>query len=371
MDERALSLDEFITESQFWGKWEVSYTDGSHLPVNEYIRLGDFTIDASKEEAQIYPILPFEFRTVTDQEITCQFSEIARCHFAVTDKDKKAAQQNQVNRAADLIRDLLAESMVRTGLVRPKLCLMEDQKIEMDFVEVMKRLSNSNYLLFVVDTGALRRATASFLHLELSSVPIWVVVPVFVMNEVQRGVEDIKNLWGGTGRGLQPELKNCEVLRKRPQVSCVSQELNHLRMWRPVEMLTTLREHLGRSNGQSRVDRLIIESAKNLKRDRGLHRGVYLLTGDKDMASLATLENQGSLHVDVPPLPSTISSVRYNSQSSKFVLTPIHNLLWDLALIFSKIRLVNKEDCRIYELDYYSKGRGGFIAHNVMEIRAL
>jgi len=136
-------------------------------------------------------------------------------------------------------------------------------------------------------------------------------------------------------------------------------------------MLTTLPEHLGQSNGQSRIDRLIIESVKNLKRDRGLHQGVYLLTGDKDMASLATLENVNSLHIDVPPLPGEISSVRYNSHNGKLLLSPVHYLLWDLAQVFSTIRIHSEELSRKYELIYYSKTRGGFFAHDVMEIREL
>ena len=138
-------------------------------------------------------------------------------------------------------------------------------------------------------------------------------------------------------------------------------------------MLTTLPEHLGQSNGGSRIDRLIIESVKNLKRDRGLHQGVYLLTGDKDMASLATLENQGSLHIGIPSLSSEseISSVRYDSYNSKLVLTPVHYLLWDLAQVFSTIRFKNKELSRTYELAYYSRARGGFFAHDVMEIQEL
>ena len=371
MDSRALTLDEFIAEIPFRGEWKVSYTDGSHLPKNVYVKLGDFTIDASKETVQRHPILPFEFRPATSQEVKCCFSEIARCHFPVTDKNTKAAQKNHVNGATRSVDDLLAESMVRTGLLRPEFCLMEEKTIEKEFIEVMRKLSNNTYLILVVDTGALRRATISFLHMALSDVPIWVVVPVFVMNEVQRGAEDLKDLWGKTGRGTQPKFSQYTVLKKRPQVSCISQELNHIRMWRPVEMLTTLSEHLGQTNGKSRVDRLIIESVKNLKRDRGLHQSVYLLTSDKDMASLATLENQGSLHVDVPSLPSEINSVRYDSRNSKLVLTPIHSLLWDLALVFSQIRLVNTRDCRIYELVYYSKARGGFFAHDVMEIREL
>ena len=371
MDSHALSLDEFIAKVPFSGEWNVSYTDGSHLPKNIYVRLGDFNIEASKEATQANPILPFEFRPATAHEVNCCFSEIARCHFPVTDNNRRAAQKNQVKSASRMVHDLLAECLVRTGLLRPDLCLMEEQTVERGFVKVMRELSKNSYLVLVVDTGALRRATISFLHMALSDVPIWVIVPVFVMNEVQRRAEDLKEIWGKTGRGTQPDFSQYSVLRIRPLVSCISQELNHIRMWRPVEMLTTLSEHLGQTNGKSRVDRLIIESVKNLKRDRGLHHGVYLLTTDKDMASLATLEDQGSLHVDVPSLPSEINSVRYDSRNNKLVLTPIHSLLWDLALVFSQIRLVNTKDCRIYELVYYSKARGGFFAHDVMEIREL
>ena len=134
-------------------------------------------------------------------------------------------------------------------------------------------------------------------------------------------------------------------------------------------MLTTLPEHLGQSNGESKIDRLIIESVKNLKRDRGLHQGIYLLTGDKDMASLATLENQASLYTGVSPLPSEISSVRYDSHNNRLMLTPIHYLLWDLTQVFSTIRLENKECSRTYELVYYSQASRGFFAHDVLEIQ--
>jgi hypothetical protein len=245
---------------------------------------------------------------------------------------------------------------------------MEEQIIKMGFLEVMRKLSKHVYLTFVVDTSALRRATISFLHKTLSEVPIWTVVPVFVMTEIQRQAHELKKIWFSNKN--KTELKNCKVLRMRPQVSVISRELNHIRQWRPLEMLTTLPEHLGQFDGISRIDRLIIESMKNLKRERGLHQGVYLITGDKDMASLATLENQGSLHVGVPDhVPSKISSVKYDSHNERLVLTPVHYLLWDLAQVFSTIRLKNKELCRTYELAYYSQASGGFFANDVMEIR--
>ena len=356
MGSQSLKLDEFIAEYQFCGEWEVSYTDGTHLPKGEYVKLGDITIDASEENAREYPILPFTFKPVTDQKIKCRFSALPN-------------GKNQADRAKKIIRDQIADSMVRTGLLRPQFCLMEEQDVEMAFPKVMAKLSSHGYLILVADTSALRRATISFLHKTLSNVLTWTVVPVFVMNEVQRIVNELNKTLRDSAEGTRPHSGKCDVLGKRPQVSCISRELNHIRQWRPLEMLTTLPEHLGQSNGQSKVDRLIIESVKNLKRDRGLHQGVYLLTGDKDMASLATLENQASLHVGVPPLPSEIHSVRYDSHNEKLILTPIHYLLWDLAQVFSTIRIENEKQSRSYKLNYYSQARGGFFAHDVMEIQ--
>ena len=379
MDRRSVTLDEFIAAYPFWGEWKVSYTDGTHLPKNEYVKLGDITIDASKEIAQYYPILPFTFQFTTDREFEERFSELSCCFPELFQRkkqdDKTENEQNgaedqkaQVNRTKKIIRNELADSIVRMGLLRPELCLMKEQTVEMKFLDVMEQLSKSKdgYLIFVTDTSALRRGAISFLHNTLSKLLIWTVVPVFVMTEVQRQVNELNKIWTQSNK---PHLGRCSVLRQRPQVSCISRELNYIRQWRPLEILTTLSEHLGQSNGTSKVDRLIIECVKNLKRDRGLHRGVYLITGDKDMASLATLENQGSLYIGAPPLPSRINSVRYNSHNRKLVLTPIHYLLWDLAQVFSTIRVESKERSCKYDLVYYSQARGGFFANDVMEIR--
>ena len=374
MNSQALKLDQFIAKYQFLGKWKVSYTDGTHLKGNKYVKLGNIIIDASEKTAQDYSILPFTFRPVTVQHIKRDFSKLFKEEDQTNNTKKNDKQPSkgvspewQANEATTLIRDQLADTMVRTGLLRPNLCLMEEQTIKTNFLEVVKRISKHGSLISVVDTSALRRAATSFLHKTLSNVQIWTVVPVFVMTEVQRQVNELNTIWRRNKNS--PKLKDYTVLRKRPQVTVISRELNHIRQWSPVEMLTTLPEHLGQSNGQSKTDRLIIESVKNLKRDRGLHQSVYLLTGDKDMASLATLENQGSLHIDVPSLPPEINSVRYDSYNGRLLLTPIHYLLWDLAQVFSTIRIENAELARTYEIIYYSQERRGFFAYDVMEIR--
>ena len=377
MNKRVLKLDEFIAEYPFLGDWEISYTDGTHLRENEYVKLGDITIDASAEITQDNPILPFIFKPVTSEQIKHCFSKLFK-EKKQADKGKKgdnssSSQQEfsekQINRVTKIIRDELTDSVLRAGLLRPQFCLMEKHIIEMGFLEVMRQLSKPGHLTFVVDTSALRRAIPSFLHKTLWSIPIWTVVPVYVMAEIQQRVYDASKIWRESDGGKLPHLGKCDVLTIRPQVSCISRELSHIREWRPVEILTTVSEHLDQINIDSKNDRLIIESMKNLKRDRGLQQGIYLLTGDKDMASLVALENHASLYIDVPRLPLEMSSLRYDSHNKKYVLTPIHYLLWDLAQVFSTIRFENKQLCRKYELVYYSQARGGFFARDVMEIR--
>ena len=360
MNSRQINPVEFISDYRFWGEWEVCYTDGTHLTNGDYVKLGDIIIDASKEMAHSYPILPFIFRPLAHEQMQCRLSKLC-------DENKN----NQVNRAQKIIRDQLADSLVRTGLLRPEFRLMEEQIVKTEFREVMNKLSEGGYLILVADTGSLRRGAISFLHITLPDVLTWTVVPVFVMTEIQRQVDTLNSIWRKSAKGGRSDLKKCEVLKMRPQVSAVSRELSQIRQWRPLEILTTLSEHLGQSNGVSKIDRLIIESVKNLKRDRGLHKGVYLLTGDKDMASLATLENQRSLHIGVPSLPTQISSLRYDSLNRKLILIPIQNFLWDLTQVFSIIRLTQKDYGRKFELHYYSNARAGFFSHDVIAIQEI
>ncbi|MYC78075.1 hypothetical protein F4X10_20120 [Candidatus Poribacteria bacterium] len=228
----SVTLDEFIASYSFWGEWEVSYTDGTHLPKDEYVKLGAITIDGSEEIAQHYPILPFTFQFATDREFEERFSELF-CRFpellqTKKQNDKIEKQQNssedqkaQVNRTKKIIRNELADSIVRTGLLRPEFCLMKEQTVEMRFLDVMEQLSKSKdgYLIFVTDTSALRRGAISFLHKTLSKVLIWTIVPVFVMTEVQRQINELNKIWTQSDK---PHLGRCSVLRQRPQVSCIS-----------------------------------------------------------------------------------------------------------------------------------------------------
>ena len=148
---QSVELDEFIAEYPLWGEWEVSYTDSTHLKESEYVKLGDLTIDASKQTAEEHPILPFTFRPVTDQQIECYFLELLK-KIKQANKPKKNNKQSskgespekQARRAERIIRNELAASMARTGLLRLEFFMMENQTTEMAFQRVIKHLSKHN-----------------------------------------------------------------------------------------------------------------------------------------------------------------------------------------------------------------------------------
>lgn len=353
------TLPEFIATHRFADKWAVDYTDPTHLPGDKYVTLGQVSFDSAVPDSEAdYPILPYTFEPATAADLEISLKPIA-------DGAKDGAKH--AGRAIKIIRDEMTESLVRVGMLRPIVRLLMDHEIIAGFPDILSRLSKHHYVIAVVDTSAVRSGAISYLHHVLNGVVIWTVVPVFLMTEVQNKVKNMTEKWrkadddGNTGK-----LQQCEMLRHRPSVSCIAAELRQLHAWHPVELLTTPPELLAQSN----VDRLIIESVKHLKRERGLHHGVYLVTGDKDMASVASLENVNTLFVGDPSLPDKISSVRYDSTTEAVWMSPIHAFLWDLTQVFSTIRFRCLKDGhhREVELRYYCDSRDGFIASDVMEV---
>lgn len=365
MKSRFVSLEDFICQYRFWGTWEISYTDDTHLwqERGEYVVLGEFILNYNEEKAQEFPILPFTFRPVTKAHIKDYFTKLPE-------------GGEQAKRAANLIREQLAEGLTRTGLLRPVLSVLQNSERQNNFLKVLDRMSEFPYLTIVLDTGAVRRGAISFLHQVLRGVAIWTVVPVFVMGEIQNKVETLtKKRRSITENANERKPANCTFIGERPQVSCTSRELGLARRWRPVELLTPTVPFTHKFFNE---DRLIIESVKNLQRERGLHKGVYLVTSDKDMASLAALEGVNVLHVGVSTLPNSVSSIRFDPQShfdpqssirSYIQLVPVHYMLWDMAQVFSRIRIRSQEQKLQYEILYYSGARDGFIAQDAMEIQ--
>jgi hypothetical protein len=129
------------------------------------------------------------------------------------------------------------------------------------------------------------------------------------------------------------------------------------------ELLRTFRGYeTGRDKEPDRIsmnDRLILEGIKDLRRQRGLPEGVYLMSGDKNMSRLARLEGIHTIYPAVPAIqsfPNGIYSIRFSLEARIYIVCSIHRFLWDLTHVFSKIRarcISGKQKGRALELSYY------------------
>jgi hypothetical protein len=363
MNEKPITLTDFIARYPLWGKWQVSYTNRTHLEPDQWIDLGQIDISYGEEEAQAFPVLPFTFEPATESQLVEAFAKVSN---ELDGKD-----------AAGIVRDQLAEGALRCGLISPDLELIGHEHITGAWGE----LCNCRYLILVTDTSALRCGIISLLTATLLETVIWTIVPVFVLIEVQGRADSITAIDRD-----ERSPKFYRILRQQPQVASVIREINNIKAHRPIEFLEAPPELIGRVQGfapgqlrkgkdtlrESINDRLIIESVKGLKRERGIQQGVYLITGDKNMASLAQVENVDSICVESPKLPASLNSLRYSpfnpDQNRRFVVCPFHHFLWDLTQVFSVIRVRNNQSGRCYELKYYSKYRRDWL-HDVLGIR--
>lgn len=365
MNARVVNLSAFTVEYPILGEWELKYTDRTHLKAGDCILLGRITVDHPANQIRNFPILPFRFESASLAELEKGFQRV----FAEAGKSPTA---KTVPEAAGIVTTQLAESVVRCGLVPPSLTILGREQDR----SVWEELSSHRHLMIVTDTSALRRGIASFLISTLPRTPIWVVIPVFVLIEIQERAE---NIAATDGAGFDPY--NYPIVRQRPQVNCVAREINNVKASSPVEFLGTPPELIGHVRGfkleelrkgkdtlrDSVNDRLIIESVKNLKRERAITRGLYLLTADKNMANMAHLENIDAILVEVPKFPDdkdaqmSFDSLRFSSPykegDGEFVICPVHHFVWDLAHVFSTVRLQSTRNGSSFQVEYYSKDR--------------
>jgi hypothetical protein len=355
---RIWSLKEALSKLQLWGNWIVEYSDRTHLKSDTFITIGKIEVQGNKDLARDLHFLPFIFKHCENlkQEVQSKFP-----------KDESGETVN-VDKAIEIIERALSEHVVRSGMLPPIIQADDLKKLED---------SSEPYLIIVADTGTLRRAVISYLHIHLRGIKsIWATIPTVSMIEIQQRAADIDSLVNELreSRG-KPRPKNIGVLRIRPSVTCSMWEIYRLQMSCPIDFMgiepSLLRQFPGFSPDSIRKgkvstknilqDRLIIESIKNLKRERAIERGLYLVTTDRDMASFALAENIQSVYVDLPTLPDEVHSVRYNLYRKTFVLCPIQKFLWDLTAVFSKIRLIREDKSSKLELSYYQRYQQGYL----------
>lgn len=324
------------------GTWVVEYHDRTHLPRDTYVSLGEVEIEECTQKGDAF----FRFRPRSRESLesgqTPKQDPEKNQVFGLSireawDKGEVKGQKDS-KRAARVILDQLSESMVRLGLMRPT--------FEIDHPEF---ITERRFAIVVLDTNALRNGAVRHLKEQFQSMQLWAIIPLVSLMEIGERVTYMTSRARGECKS-----QNSALIRIRPQVTIAPQEVKWIKENFPTETLELAPELLRTFRGYDtqkspdrkpdRVsinDRLILEGIKDLRRQRGLPEGVYLMSSDKDMSRLARLEGIHTICPARPAIresPDGIYSIRYSLEARTYIFCSIHRFLWDLTHVFSKIR---------------------------------
>ena len=342
------SLNEFKCSAygQFdVGTWAVTYHDRSHLPKDTYVSLGTIEVEEYTQKGETF----FFFSPNSCQQIKDFIADAWSKGKVDGKKDSKT-----ITTTAEIILDQLSESMVRLGLVQPNF-----------EIDAQNFITERKFAIVVLDTNALRDGAIRHLKEQLGNVQLWTIIPTVALMEIGERIAYITSKdRGGCKR------QNSRLIRFRPQVTVAPQEVKWIQENFPTETLELAPELLRtfrgydtrRENEPDRVsinDRLILEGIKDLRRQRGLLEGIYLMSNDKDVSRLARLEGINTIYPAIPDihgLCDRIYSLRYSLESRTYISCSIHRFLWDLTHVFSQIRVQatsGAQERRELKLSYY------------------
>ena len=342
-----LTLREFKSSPNFRfceGTWFIEYNDQTHLK-DAYIRLGRCEIERSTQDHLCL------FRFYPQSRV-----QLKRCIDEAWQRINVNGNRDS-NKAAKTIFDQIGESMVRLGLLKPRF-------------EIENRSSfiDRGYATLVLDTNALRSSAVRHLQEQFPRIRLWVIIPTVVLMEIG---EKIANITAKEKAGCKAS--NSGIIRSRPQVTVAPQTVSWIREHFPSETLELAPELFRAFRGYetksdpnkepdriSINDRLILEGIKDLRRKRDISENVYLMSGDKDMSRLARLEGIQTIFPDNPDIQEVddgVYSMRYSIESRAHMVSSLHRFLWDLAHVFSTIRIRKSTqivpDTEQLELSYY------------------
>jgi hypothetical protein len=323
------SLDEFKSspDARFSeGTWIVEYHDRTHLREGTYIRLGRIEIEECTPNGNCF----FRFHPRCSEQLE-------KC---INDAWNGVKGKHDPGKAAETIVDQLGESIVRLGLLQPRF-----------EIEERKFITDRKFAIVILDTNALRNGAVRHLQEQFPETQIWIIIPTVILMEIG---EKVANITSRDKDGFKTS--HSALIRSRPQTTIAPQAVKWIRDQFPTETLELAPELLRAFRGYEtrgndaykepdRVsinDRLILEGIKDLRRQRNLSEGVYLMSGDKDMSRLARLEGIQTIYPEMPDIQSVsngIYSIRYSLESKIHVVCSIHRFLWDLTHVFSKIRV--------------------------------
>ena len=355
-------LKGFADEFPLVREWDVSYHDETHLPpvsqdedtikqgrLAKTIKLGSILIDDAGSDAIEGSIVPFTFALESQQSLREQLDELWR------EEEKGRPNEKNLAEYPDMIYGEISEGLIRTRICPPKI-----SRGDWEILSAEKKA-----LIFITDTNIIRRGVISSLADTFESCPIWAIVPVVSMLELQEASERVK--WGPS---KVAEAKNFNrYLGWRPMSTSSTRELLMLKSRVPVEFLEVppelLRYYGGREYGEAKTpkilqDRLVLEGIKQIIREKSTAEKIYLLSGDFDMVRFAKLENVEAIYADKYQLNKQgqeFYSARYDIYKKGFVACGAHEFLWDLAHVFSFIKMNSTQSKKIITMEYYFRGK--------------
>ena len=351
-----ISLDNFRSSPDTWfskGTWIVEYCDRTHLRKDSYVCIGKVDIEECTPDGNCF----FWFYPQCRKELEKCIKNAWKCEENQSEKQKKE-KAKKVKKGSETISDQLSESMVRLGVLRPHFEIDDGSP-----------LTERQFAVVVLDTNALRDGTIRHLTEQFPKTQMWIIIPTVTLMEIG---EKIANLTSRDKDGFKTN--NFALIRSRPQATIAPQEVQWIKEYFPTETLELSPELLRTFRGYepsstpankepNRIsinDRLILEGIKDLRRQRNLSGGVYLMSADKDMSRLARLEGIQTIYPDMPDIhgiTNGIYSIRYSLESKTYIVCSIHRFLWDLTHVFSKIRVrkctEETQQSKELELSYY------------------
>ncbi len=361
----ALKLEEFkhFSAGLFApGIWRIQYYDHTHLPPDGYITIGNAVIDDTSPMVFRFRPLSSASKTESSEEaqsennLKAQFADVWKSLEIGQDKKQIEKISKATEKAPKYVLDQLSESVMRLGLIYPAL--------EVDDKDFQGR----KFAVIVMDTSSLRDGSIRHLREQYPHISLWVTIPQVSLMEIG---ERVANMTSQERAGMQ--VSNYTLIRSRPQVTIIPQEVVWIRANLPHETLELTPELFRTFRGYEPIrgqdpkepdrfsinDRLILEGVKDMRRQRGLAEEVYLMTGDKDMARLARLEGIHtifSVSPKVEEFTEGVYSLRYSHEAKTFIACSLQRFLWDLTHVFSQIRVEcteGEQAGRIVALFYY------------------
>lgn len=334
--------------------WDISYHDRSHVPTKdgqpEFVKIAK--LDMGK-----YPggalrdneIVPFWLRIYALSAIADNYRSVWRSAL------EKRVGVDDSEHYAQAVHEELRDVLVRTGLW--PLVISQD-----DWIQLVKHRGG---LVLVTDTSAIRKGVVSHIARVLRDASIWVIVPVVSLFELQDAAS--RATIGPEHKPIYDGRRIAKKLRSRPMSTSSTRELLVMRERLPVEFLEVPIELLSRVRGDKPVgerqvlpDRLLLEEIKRLKRSRGLGDSFFLVSTDWDMVRFARLERLGAVYVRRPVLNASgdrIYSVRFDLRRRDFVVATVHELVWDLAHVFERVRVARTDGKESIDVAYAFGGK--------------